>query len=352
MTVDDCTTNCQSEAHAGGFRRHKGYLYLGALRLRTIATDQLIRKCVFPYQFLLRKMRLTSAFSWPSATLTQLERKSFPGGRDEDLEEMKSLAHYDTATHDAFPFFKGNFQPVSQTLGRLAVWFPTSHPGESTVFPDKTICPKWKIIGETCQKAIIGSLRAVSAILRNVPFTNADSDETLTIGHLDPVRPPYGGYNTFNWQSPLPYGTTGELVVNNNIGHPTLYTNAGSAYLSECAIVDHWLWKARHNPSLKPFEGWDSGYSHTRNGSVVPDGDTPNVTPIRPRPTTNGHLEIQFRQYLLKSGTGSIITANDPMWNIRAYDTALAFHGGYVTYPLICALNQLVMDDIASEPKN
>jgi hypothetical protein len=295
---------------------------------------------------------ITSAFSWPSAALTQLERKGLPGGRDEDLDEMKLLAHYDTATHDAFPFFKGDFQPLSQTLDRLAVWFPISHPGESTVFPDKTICPEWKIIGETCQKAIIGSLRAGAGFLRNVPFTNADSDETLTIGHLDPVRPPYGRYWSFNWQSPLPYGTTGELVVNNIIGHLTLYTNAGSAYLSECAIVDHWLWKARHNPSLKPFEGWDSGYSHTRSGAVVPDSDTPNVTPIRPRPTPNGHLEIQFREFLLKSGTEPIITANDPMWNIRAYDTALAFHGGYVTYPLICALNQLVMDDIASEPKN
>jgi hypothetical protein len=85
---------------------------------------------------------------------------------------------------------------------------------------------------------------------------------------------------------------------------------------------------------------------------MVPDKDTPNVTPIRPRPTDNGHLEIQFRQYLLKSGTQSIITSNDPMWNIRAYDNVVALHDGYVSYPLICALNQLVMDDVASEPRN
>jgi hypothetical protein len=79
----------------------------------------------------------------------------------------------------------------------------------------------------------------------------------------------------------------------------------------------------------------------------------PNVTPTRPRSNAvDGHLEIQFRQYLLKSGTRSIVTLSDPMWNIRAYDTTLAFHGGYVSYPLICALNQLVIDDIASEPKN
>jgi hypothetical protein len=188
-----------------------------------------------------------------------------------------------------------------------------------------------------------------------VPFTNSASEDTLTIGHLDPVRPPYSSYTSGAWQSPLPYGTTGELIVNNNIGHRTLYTNAGSAYLSECAMVDHWLWKVRHNPDTGTYTGWDSGYSHVNptTYNVTPDRSVPNVTPTRPRSNAvDGHLEIQFRQYLLKSGIRSIVTLSDPMWNIRAYDTTLAFHGGYVSYPLICALNQLVMDDIASEPKN
>src|SRR3979409_1357903 len=140
------------------------------------------------------------------------------------------------------------------------------------------------------------SLRGWSGTFRS----KSVSDHTLTIGHLDPMRPPYHCYNNPVWQSPLPFGTTSELVINNTIGHPTLYKYAGSAYFSECAVVDHWLWKARHNPSLAPFEGWDSGYSHIRRDhQVAPDKDTPNVTPIRPRPTDNGHLEIQFRQYLL-----------------------------------------------------
>jgi hypothetical protein len=295
---------------------------------------------------------ITSAFSWPSAALTQLEQKTFEGGRDADTDEMKSLAHYDSATHDAFPLFKGNFQPLSETLDRLAVWFPISKPSEATVFPDKTICGQWKIFANACQSAIVHTLRFTAGLVRNIPFTKPVSDDTLTIGHMDPSRPPYDRYNNPVWQSPLPFGTTGELVINNPIGHPTLYTYAGAAYFSECAVVDHWLWKARHNPSLQPYEGWDSGYSLTRNHKMVPDKDTPNVTPIRPRPTDNGHLEIQFRQYLLKSGIQSIITSNDPMWNIRAYDNVVALHDGYVSYPLICALNQLVMDDVASEPKN
>ncbi len=295
---------------------------------------------------------ITSAFSWPSAALTQLELKKFKGGRDEGTDEMKSLAHYDSATHDAFPLFKGNFQPLSETLDRLATWFPNSKPSEATVFPDKSMCGTWKFVADACQRSVVSTLRFAAGVVRNIPFTKPVSDDTLTIGHLDPTRPPYDRYNNPAWQSPLPFGTTSELVINNPIGHPTLYKYAGAAYFSECAMVDHWLWKARHNPSLAPFEGWDSGYSHTRNHQIVPDKDTPNVTPIRPRPTDNGHLEIQFRQYLLKSGTQSIITANDPMWNIRAYDNVVALHDGYVSYPLICALNQLVMDDVASEPKN
>ena len=305
---------------------------------------------------------ITSAFSWPAAALTRNELDGLPQGRDPDTEEMVSLAQYDSATHDAFPLFKGNFQPLAQTLVRLAVWFPTSKPGQGSFFPDKSACGSWETFAKICVSAVTGVLRSAAAVARNIPFTNRASDDTLTIGHLDPPRPPYDGqvdpprspYDGFKSstpQSPLPFGTTSELIVNNHIGHPTLYTNAGSAYLSECAMVDHWLWQARHNPKLRPYEGWDSGFSHTGGGLITPDADTPNLTPIRPRARTkDGHLEIQFRQYLLKSGTQSIITSDDPMWNIRAWDTTIAFHGGYVSYPLICALNQLVMDDVASAP--
>ena len=297
---------------------------------------------------------ITSAFSWPAAALTQLELNTLQG-HNMDIEEMKALAQYDAATHDAFPLFKGNFQPLSETLDRLANWFPTSEPGRGTIFPDKKFCGTWKPLAGACQTVVVSTLRSAAAVVRNVPFTNSASDDTLTIGHLNPVRPPYSTFKSGLWESPLPYGTTSELVVNNSIGHKTRYTNAGSSYLSECAMVDHWLWKARHNPGAGTYTGWDSGFSSVNKTTllVTPDVSTPNVTPIRPRSNAaDGHLEIQFRQYLMNSGTRSIVTLSDPMWNIRAYDTTVAFHGGYVSYPLICALNQLVMDDIASEPKN
>jgi hypothetical protein len=292
---------------------------------------------------------VTSAFAWPAAALTNREQK-LPGLMRES-NENRLLAKYDNATHDFFPLFKGNFQPVAETLERLALWFPTSTEKNAPGFSNQKLCAPFGSYQRNCVRVIVSGLRGIAAVARNIPFANTRSDQTETIGHIDPPRPPYAAYNSIEWQSPLPYGTTHELGINNSIGHPTIYANAGSAYHSECDVVDHWLWQARANKTLEPFEGWDSGLSHVRGGKIVPDRSTPNLTPIRQRPTSNGHLEIQFRQFLYNSGTQPIITRNDPFWNIRALDTTLAFHSGYVGYPLICALNQLVIDDVASEPK-
>jgi hypothetical protein len=48
----------------------------------------------------------------------------------------------------------------------------------------------------------------------------------------------------------------------------------------------------------------------------------------------------------MHGGMHAITEPNDPFWNVRALDTALSEHGGYVTTPLICALDQLAMDNI------
>jgi hypothetical protein len=294
---------------------------------------------------------VTSAFSWPAAAMTDAELRE-RGGRDPDMDERRALAKYDYATHDFFPLFKGNLQPASESLDRLANWFPGSTSRNGPAISDKSLCEPLAFLRSTCVSAVVRILRAGAAVARNIPFTNSVAEETLTIGHMDPPRPPFDKFDSFAWRSPLPFGTTHELIVNNSVGHPTRYANAGNAYFSECAVVDNWLWKVRHNPQSKPFEGWDSGYSHVHtDGTVSPSPETPNLTPVRPRSKArDGHLEVQLRQFLYKSGTQSIITANDPFWNVRAFDTTLAFHGGYVTYPFICFLNQLVLDDIASEP--
>ena len=45
------------------------------------------------------------------------------------------------------------------------------------------------------------------------------------------------------------------------------------------------------------------------------------------------------------AGQQPITRANDPFWNMRALD-ALMRHDGYKLSSFICAMNQLVMDDI------
>lgn len=51
----------------------------------------------------------------------------------------------------------------------------------------------------------------------------------------------------------------------------------------------------------------------------------------------------------LNAGMAAITRANDPFWNVRAFDNALSEHGGYMLSSFICALNQLVLDDIAKQ---
>jgi hypothetical protein len=281
---------------------------------------------------------LTAAFAWPAAPRRM---------REELGQEEKDKSGYDWATHDLFPAFKGDLRPWSESLE----FFSHYYKGEAK---DSKMCPASSSFHATCKSTMATLTSSLASVMRNVPFMNTESEDTRAIGHLDPMRPPYGHYGFYNRQSPEPYGTTHEIVLNNSVGHFTRYLNAAQPYRSECAIVDHWLWNAKTGRGLGPLtSGWDSGWSRVRpDGSISPHPQTPNLTPVRPRTTKEGHLETQFRQYLSQAGTQSVVHANDPFWNVRAFDTVIDGHSGFVSYPLICSINQMVMDDIASKPPN
>lgn len=55
---------------------------------------------------------------------------------------------------------------------------------------------------------------------------------------------------------------------------------------------------------------------------------------------------MRFQHGLPFTGIAPITLGNDPFWNVRAFDNALSRHDGYRRSSFICALNQLVMDDI------
>ena len=75
----------------------------------------------------------------------------------------------------------------------------------------------------------------------------------------------------------------------------------------------------------------------------------PTLTAIRPRPGSDENIDGQIRQMLFFSGMRAITGANDPFWNVRAFQTAMTNHSGYVSYPLMCSIFQFVMDKITDD---
>ena len=48
----------------------------------------------------------------------------------------------------------------------------------------------------------------------------------------------------------------------------------------------------------------------------------------------------------------AITRASDPFWNMRASNSVISRHDGYRLSSFICAMNQLVMDDITRLPSD
>jgi hypothetical protein len=57
---------------------------------------------------------------------------------------------------------------------------------------------------------------------------------------------------------------------------------------------------------------------------------------------------LRFIHGFADSGIAPPTRPNDPFWNLRAFDTALAEHDGYMLSSFICAMNQLVLDDVTT----
>lgn len=251
--------------------------------------------------------------------------------------EILDRPHYDWATHDLFPAFRFDFRAAADTLEEIAkggvsgdicrLNDPNAEPGEETEEPS-------------------GILQGAAAFLRNFPFMNTDVEQTRTIGNLIPMRSPIGTLGSGGILPSTVYGTTHELTFNlgnadANFMLPS-YRMASDLAYTECAVVDHWLWRARQR--VTNSMNWDSGYTA---GTLVQD-DPPNLSAMRERPTLGeGRMESRFRHGLAHSGMAPIVRGNDPFWNVRVFETGMRDHDGYTSYPLMCAIQQLVMDRIA-----
>ncbi|MGB9367597.1 MAG: hypothetical protein WCE79_16435 [Xanthobacteraceae bacterium] len=251
--------------------------------------------------------------------------------------EILDRPHYDWATHDLFPAFRFDFRAAADTLEEIAkggvsddicrLNDPNAEPGEETEEPS-------------------GILRGAAAFLRNFPFMNTDVEQTRTIGNLIPLRSPIGTLGSGGILPSTVYGTTHELTF--NLGNAAAdfmlpsYRMASDLAYTECAVVDHWLWRARQR--VNNNMNWDSGYT----AETLVQDDPPNLLALRDRPTLGGgRMESRFRHGLAHSGMAPIVRGNDPFWNVRVFETGMRDHDGYTSYPLMCAIQQLVMDRIA-----
>ncbi|SEQ81691.1 hypothetical protein [Thalassovita taeanensis] len=144
-----------------------------------------------------------------------------------------------------------------------------------------------------------------------------------------------------------PIGATHEMSVNDSGGAPASYGNSTVPDLSWCSAANGWLYQARRAKKAlngggvnATDAGWEYGLER------APDG------PLQAMPNIAvGHnaASVQWRHALYLRGRenrASVASSRSPFWNVRAYDTAVKEHAGWVSYPMWCAINQLVLDDV------
>lgn len=273
---------------------------------------------------------LTAANTWPVGGIRRSDCDSYRGN-DELRKEARELTHvqyfpkYDFATHDAFPAFKLDFRPLADSLEHYAKYRADAKP-----------------LDQYCSdgpRSAMGSLAlGGAAFLRNLPFMNTDPEQTRTIGHLNPMRSNIGAF-TNNIRTATFFGTTHELtIVDPREPDPTKETSASADYVlagnlekSKCQQNNGWLTAAR----AKKRNG--RGWSHSVTLSSAKQGEV------------DVELKSQFLHGFVASGMLPIVRANDPFWNVRVFDTGMQYHGDYDSFPLICTVQQLVIDNITDD---
>jgi hypothetical protein len=249
---------------------------------------------------------------------------------EREAERRSRSIEYDWATYDLFPAFRFDFRPVASSLERYAQRRPG---GEIESGP-------YGYLFDACSSRgpsnITGWLaHFAGAALRVFPFMNTDVMQSRTIGHLDPPRASESIMSNVS-DSPWPFGTTHQLV-GWNPGSPAAERSADN-YVEvagpkvQCPVATGWLSKARafrkvEDPSAHEMQ-WDA--------ADVKPGD--------------GRPALRFEHGYYPTHLQPITLGNDPFWNLRALDNTLAEHDGYMLSSFICAMQQLVLDDITDGP--
>jgi len=234
-------------------------------------------------------------------------------------QKAKAGVKYDSATHDLFPFFKRDFRPIANRLEEYGRWWDEPSPQPSCIY-SKPVPPQ-----STVARWIVN----FADFLRDIPFQNTDMEDSRTIGNLDVPRPSAGTLDEY-LVSARPFGTTHEIRGKRSVlERPVAYADIPTTEIAKCPISHNWLTRARKN--AEPHgTSWDSE-------SLYP-------VDIQSPKKAGPPLSVRITHGFYLAGIEPITRANDPFWNMRAYDDVLAEHNGYLLSSFICAMNQIVMD--------
>jgi hypothetical protein len=267
---------------------------------------------------------VTAARDWPPGGLFETDCYSTKAKLEQDAVANEGF-EYDSATYDLFPAFKGDFRPIADTLERFAWGTDPHNPC------DTTQVSAWRrVLGYPIVK--------IADFLRLLPFQQTDPEQSHTIGNIDPPRVPYGAL-THDSFSARPFGATHELRgINPNSKRtterktdktgrevPLLYLEVLN-HEAHCPVADSWLLRARQQQLKLDPTGHGTGWESSEAGDSAP--------------------ALGFIQGFCDGGLAPITRANDPFWNMRAFNSAVARHDGYKLASFICAMNQMVMDDV------
>lgn len=227
---------------------------------------------------------------------------------------------YDWATHDLFPTFKFDYRPAAAYLDRIAARIEGRLPkGMSCSAPQEP---------DLLSRLVTLPIRALSLLAATFPFQVSSREDSHTIGNLDPPRPAAGVLADAQ-PSSSPFGTTHELLGLHEQGEEkhNPYATLADAPI-DCPRANRWLTRARAQQDDAYGQFWDSE----------------NLAPADATVPGQGSPAAQFLHGLQLTGIAPITRANDPFWNMRAFDNALSRHDGYRLSSFICAMSQLVMD--------
>ncbi len=278
---------------------------------------------------------------WPSDCADLLKLVRSPKLNADDRAILQAFARevrrrdlsieYDWTTYDAFPAFRFDFRPWASSLERSSLDYSGlrfAHTTETILLAGCVARPPASTL------AWIPHL--VSGFLRTFPFMNTDVEQTHTIGQLDPPRS-VQSLTSSQGVSARPVGTTHQLMGWSNRSGASEGTSANkvertSGYAgvrddeSSCPRALSWLSKARNT---------QYGLNQTRDQWDAAD-------------VTEGAPALHFEHGYYPAHLPPITHGNDPFWNMRVLDDALAAHDGYMLSSFICAMQQLVLDDVTT----